>query len=105
MAGEAEVMYITNSDYVLREVVGELLLIPVGKQMMYSNEVITVSEVAAYLWSNMRKGKTETQLCELLCKEYEVDVKTARTDIREMLESMCRKKLVYKIQDGWILNL
>ena len=92
----AEARYIPDSDYVLREVVGEFLLIPTGKLSMTTNRVITISESAAYLWSQMGEGKTEQELCDLLRQEYDVDRETALADVREMVNDMCEKEIMTK---------
>ena len=40
---QAEVKYIANSDYVLREIAGEFMLIPTGNLSMTTNGVVTIS--------------------------------------------------------------
>ena len=92
----AEARYITNTDYVLREVVGEYMLIPTGKLSMTRNGVVTISESAAYLLKKMDVGRTISQLCDLLLEEYEVDRETALFDVQEMIDSMCQQEIVKK---------
>lgn len=89
--------YATNPDYILREIVGEYMLIPTGQLSMTSSGVITISESAAYLWRNMKEGKTIPQLCELLLNEYEVDEETAQRDISEMIDSMTELNIIKKL--------
>lgn len=93
---QTEARYVPDSDYVLREVVGEFLLIPTGKLSMTTNRVVTISESAAYLWSRMKGGKTVQELCDLLCQEYDVDRETALADVREMAQGMCEMGIVTK---------
>ena len=88
--------YIANTDYVLREVVGEYMLIPTGKLSMTRNGVVTISESAAYLLKKMNVGRTISQLCDLLLEEYEVDRETALLDVQEMIDSMCQQEIVKK---------
>ena len=85
---DAETKYIANTDFVLREVLGEYMLIPTGKLSMTTNGVITISESAAYLLKKMDQGKTISQLCELLLEEYEVDRETVLSDVNEMVNNM-----------------
>ena len=91
---EVENKYIANTDYVLREIVGEYMLIPTGKLSMTANGVVTISESAAYLWKKMDEGKSMSQLCDLLLEEYEVDRDTALSDISEMIDGMLKTKAV-----------
>ena len=92
----AEARYIANTDYVLREVVGEYMLIPTGKLSMTRNGVVTISESAAYLLKKMDVGRTISQLCDLLLEEYEVDRETALFGVQEMIDSMCQQEIVKK---------
>ena len=92
----SEAKYTANTDYVLREIVGEYMLIPTGKLSMTKNGVVTISESAAYLWEKMDEGKTVSQLCDLLLEEYEVDRETALSDVNEMVDSMCQMEIIKK---------
>lgn len=85
---QAEVKYIANSDYVLREIAGEFMLIPTGNLSMTTNGVVTISESAAFLWKKMDEGKTLFQLSELVLEEYDVDRETALTDVKDLIRNM-----------------
>lgn len=95
-ANAADTKYIANADYVLREIVGEYMLIPTGKLSMTSNGVVTISESAAYLWKQMDEEKSIAQLCDILLKEYDVDRETALLDVAEMVDSMCMMDIIKK---------
>lgn len=97
MSGQSEEKYIINPNYVFREVDEELILIPVCEQAMIAPGVITISETTAFLWQNMNKSQTISQLCKLLCSEYDVDEETARQDISEMIDSMCKLNIIRKL--------
>ena len=94
---DADEKYIANKDYVLREIVGEYMLIPTGKLSMTVHGAITISESAAYLWGYMDKGKTVEELCNLLMKEYDVDKETALIDVKEMIDSMVEMDIVKRL--------
>ena len=85
---QAEVKYIANSDYVLREIAGEFMLIPTGNLSMTTNGVVTISESAAFLWKKMDEGITLFQLSELVLEEYDVDRETALTDVKDLIRNM-----------------
>ena len=97
IVNEEQIKYIANPDYVLREIVGEYMLIPTGKLSMTKNGVITISESAAYLWKKMDEGKTLIELCELLLEEYDIDKETALADVKEMVDSMCEVETISRI--------
>ena len=56
-----------NTDFMLRDIAGEVILVPTGAATQQFNGMITLNEVAAFIWKIM--------------DEFEVDEETARTDV------------------------
>ena len=71
--------------FVLREVAGEKLLIPVAKTALTFNGLVLLNETGAFLWKKMQEGKKEDELTDELRKEYEVSEEQAGEDIRTFL--------------------
>ena len=51
-----------------------------------NNNIITISEAAAFLYDNIEEVRTEKELSELLVNEYGIDKATADNDTREFLD-------------------
>ena len=79
----------------LREICGEHIIVAYGKENIDFNKVITLNESATFLWKEIAdKDFTVDDLASLLCKEYEVDEKTAKHDAQALLDKWTKVGLV-----------
>lgn len=77
-----------NKEFVLREIAGEYVIIPVGETALEFHGLITVNEVGVALWKMLQEDVTMEELVQGILKEYEVPEETARKDIREFLDEL-----------------
>ena len=77
-------------EFVLREIAGDLLLIPAGKTALDLNGMLTLNEVGAEIWKLLPEVETEDEIVARLLESYEVDEATLRADVSEFLD-MLRK--------------
>ena len=82
-----EIMKI-NKEYVLREIAGDYIIIPVGKTVLEFNGLITVNEVGVFLWNMLQEEVTMDDLVKAVLSEYEVEEAVARADIQEFLDKL-----------------
>ncbi len=74
--------------YILREVLGNFIVVAVGDAALDFNGVITLNETGAFLWKVLSNGATEEELLEALTKEYEIDEAVAKADISAFLDKL-----------------
>ncbi|MGN8963404.1 PqqD family protein [Bariatricus sp. HCP28S3_D3] len=84
-----------EKEFVLREIAGDYVIIPVGKTVIEFNGLITVNEVGVSIWNMLQNEVTFDQIVQGILNEYEVEESVAREDIREFLD---------KLIDGGILT-
>lgn len=84
-----------EKEFVLREIAGDYVIIPVGKTVIEFNGLITVNEVGVSIWNMLQNEVTFDQIVQGILNEYEVEESVAREDIREFLN---------KLIDGGILT-
>lgn len=77
-----------NKEYVLREIAGDYIIIPVGKTVLEFNGLITVNEVGVFLWKMLQEEVTMDDLVKAVLSEYEVEEAVARADIQEFLDKL-----------------
>lgn len=77
-----------GKEFVLREIVGDYVIIPTGKTVLSFNGLITVNEIGAFLWNLLQQDVTLEELVKSVLDEYEVDEETAREDIQEFLDTL-----------------
>ena len=62
------------------------IVVPTGKEMVDFNAMITLNETGAFLWERLQEEKTENELVEELCAEYDVSSDVAAQDIADFLK-------------------
>ena len=77
-----------EKEFVLREIAGDYVIIPVGKTVIEFNGLITVNEVGVSIWNMLQNEVTFDQIVQVILNEYEVEESVAREDIREFLDQL-----------------
>ncbi len=84
-----------EKNVILREIAGEYILIPTGSMALKFQGVFAVSELGVAVWNLLQQEKDENEIVELLLQEYEVDRDTLTADIKEFLQSLRDKELLF----------
>ena len=79
-----------NTDFMLRDIAGEVILVPTQQ----FNGMITLNEVAAFIWKNLDESKSKEELVDKIMDEFEVDEETARTDVEGFVGALYEHGLV-----------
>lgn len=77
-----------KKDYLRRNVAGSNIVVPVGEGSLDFSGVITLNEVGAFLWENLKEDTDLDSLVKTLCSEYDVDEATAKADVTEFLNKL-----------------
>ena len=80
--------------FMLREVAGSWIVVPLGQRVIEFNGLMTLSESGALLWKKMEKGAEVDDLIQLVLSEYDIDEVTARADVEEMVSAIQKKGLI-----------
>lgn len=81
-------------EYILREVVGEYVLVPVGETALAFNGIISLNEVGACIWKQLEKNSTREEILAQILEEFEVSGEEAAQDLEEFLNMLQEKKLL-----------
>ena len=80
--------------YMLREVAGSFVVIPLGETAIDFNGMITQNEVGAFLWKKLEIGCTKEDLLEAVLEEYEVAREKALEGVEDFLEKVREGRFV-----------
>ena len=80
--------------YLLREVAGQHVVVPVGAAALDFNGVISLNGAGSYLWGILEKGASEKDLVEALLSRYEVSREGAEADVVRFLEKLRKHALL-----------
>ena len=80
--------------YVVREIAGQYMAVPVGKRMNDFHGMLALNETAAFIWNLLKEEKTEQELAEALTDEYEVSFEEAYISVKEFRKVLEHEKLL-----------
>ncbi len=77
-----------KDNFMLREVAGYFVVVPVGEGALNFNGVINLNESGAFLWKTMEKEVSEADMVSALLGEYDVDEERAKADVAAFVARM-----------------
>lgn len=86
--------------FMLREIAGQWVVVPIGEQTVEYAKIITLSESGALLWKTLEQPCEMADLLERMKAEYEVDDETAKEDILAFVQAMDMQGLLMPEEEG-----
>lgn len=83
-----------NGTFTIREVAGEILVIPVGSTALELNGMIILNPVSKVIWEQLERGTTFEQILMSVTDMFEVDPPEAKSDIEEFLDILRKQNLL-----------
>lgn len=74
--------------FILREIAGDIIVIPTGEAARRLSGVITLNECGKFLFELLSTEQTEETLVSALLAEYDVDYETAVLDVKNFLDRL-----------------
>lgn len=84
----------TNTDFILRDIVGEKVLVPTGIATQHFNGLITLNDVAAFIWEHIEEAAEKENLVKMIVEEYEINEATALRDVDGFLAVLQERDMV-----------
>ena len=85
-----------KTGFVLRKVVDEQILMPVGDNIGQFNGTVLMNDVSAFVWEKLQEPATKEELLQAVLSEFEVDEETASRDLDELLEKFAVLGIIEK---------
>ncbi|MBR0540684.1 MAG: PqqD family protein [Clostridia bacterium] len=80
--------------YILREVAGSNIVVPIGNAQVSFNGIMTLNDVGTFIWKLLENGADKQQILQAVLDEYDVDSDRAEHDIAIYLEKLRSKDLI-----------
>ena len=77
-----------NENFLLREVAGNAVVVPVGDAADRFSGMIKLNETAAFIWRALEKDCEVADAVDALCAEYGVDKETAERDVLSLIDTL-----------------
>lgn len=89
----------TNENYILREIDGESILIPIGEASEHLNGMIHLTPTAAFIWKEVDRANCLEEIIQKLMEKYEVTDEIARRDVYGFLSELYNRRMVLEIPE------
>lgn len=83
---ETNIYYVTNEDFILREIAGEAVLVPVGESTKKLNGMISLNETFAFIWRQFQQPNTIENVVSATKEYYEDNNDEIEKDIIKFVE-------------------
>ena len=83
-----------SKEFILREIAGEYILVPVGKTALTFNGLVTVNEVGALIWGMLEKGSDVSTIVNGILDAYDVGEQTATADVLEFISYLKSNNII-----------
>lgn len=80
--------------FLLREVMGENILVPVGDSDTTFNGIASLNDIGVFIWKNIESAKDENELLQIILDEYEVEKEVAKSDLDEFLDKLKQVEII-----------
>lgn len=74
-----------SKDFVLRKVIGENIVLPIGHATLQFNGMIRINDTGEFLWNHMQQNVTQEELAQRLTEAYNVSLDQATLDVNEFI--------------------
>ena len=81
-------------EFVVRNIMDEYILVPVGEAALKFAGMITTSEVGAFLIDLLKSDTDKNSLIQRVIEEYEVEEQQASDDVEEFLDQLQKLNLL-----------
>lgn len=74
--------------FILRQIAGEDIVVPIGNNIADFNGVIRLNESAAFLWRELQSEISKNDLVNKLKSEYEIGEELAAKDVEDFIKTL-----------------
>lgn len=80
--------FVRNSKFIFRQVVDEMILVPLYKDVGDMDAIFTLNEVGAFLWNRLERPITVAELMTDILDFFDVKPEEVAADLQEFLRAM-----------------
>ena len=81
-------IYSTKGTYVLRQIAGEYLAVPISNNAGDDANIVILNPVSQVIWGKLENGATFDEILSVVTTEFDVSKEEATADIKEFLKGL-----------------
>ncbi|MCD7754921.1 MAG: PqqD family protein [Firmicutes bacterium] len=94
---ESTEVFRRNPEFLLREVVGEAILVPTGAAGLQFSGMGTMNATGTFLWNLLEQPRSLGELSGLFAREYELTPEQSLQDVSEFLQMALSRGAVVRL--------
>lgn len=83
-----------KNNFVIREIMGDTILVPIGDHLLEFNGLITLNELGVFILKLIPEVENEDQIVDRILEEYDVDRQTAEADVKEFMDKLRQLQII-----------
>ena len=84
-----------SSNYVIREIAGDYIIVPIGQAIFDFQGLITDNEIGAFIWKLLQENDLTLNEIETAIKdEYEVESSIVKKDVIDFLNQLIKYRIL-----------
>jgi hypothetical protein len=94
---QGEVRYQRNPDYIFRQIIDELVLVPVRQDVADMDAIYTLNEVGAFIWRQLEGPRNLDALQVAVLAEYDAEAATVTSDVAAFVDALLAIGAVHEV--------
>lgn len=90
-----------TATFTRRDLLGEVVLIPLGSTAKSFNGLVTLEGVGAFIWDHIEESKSLEHLVDMIVSTYDIDRQTAGSDALAFIMQMLRRGFLRPDASNW----
>ncbi len=83
-----------SSNFIKREIFGDVFLVPIGEASKKINGLVSLNEVCAFIYDCFTEECMSEDVVKKVTEHYDVDESTARKDIEECVKGFVENGII-----------
>lgn len=83
-----------QGEFVVRQVMDQIVAIPVGETALRLNGMILLNDVSRVIWEKLETETSPEQILAAVTENFEVSEEEARADIEEFLDKLRKMQIL-----------
>ncbi len=95
--GEPVSRHTKRGEWVTREIAGETLIVPVSGNVADLESIYTLNEVGGVIWGLLDGQRSDNEIVDAVCAEFDVERDRAQADVAALLVSLREAGLIEQV--------
>lgn len=84
----------TKSGFILKNIAGDYIVVPGGKNIVDFRIMLTLNETGAWIWKELEKGVSLQELTESFAENNGIEISVAENDVKDFILQLENRELL-----------